>query len=153
MKCGGIMDDFEKLNQIIHSFRDVNRAIFHTLYAESSKLEVTGIQAFAMGIIKKKPNISLGKLSELSRVSNSTMSGIVDRLVRAKWVVRERSESDRRTLTMKLTDKGEEKYNEAYELLMRRLSDTIKLSDKDANMLLNLHQEILIMLQNTGDEK
>jgi MarR family transcriptional regulator, organic hydroperoxide resistance regulator len=49
---------------------------------------------------------TLGGLSDHLNCSRGNVTGIVDRLERDGWLVRERSSEDRRVITVRLTDKG-----------------------------------------------
>ncbi len=49
---------------------------------------------------------TLGGLSEHLNCSRGNVTGIVDRLERDGWLLRERSNEDRRVITVKLTEKG-----------------------------------------------
>lgn len=51
---------------------------------------------------------TLGGLSDHLNCSRGNVTGIVDRLERDGWLVRERSSEDRRVITVKLTEKGEQ---------------------------------------------
>jgi DNA-binding MarR family transcriptional regulator len=52
-------------------------------------------------------DLSLSELSEKMSARNSTITGIVDRMERDGLVVRERSQSDRRVVLIRATDKGQ----------------------------------------------
>ena len=147
------MDDREKIHRIMRSFRKINRALYQLLRQEASALDLTVAQILALRALEKKPNIGLGELAEWLQVSNSTMSGIVERLVKAGLIIREHSEADRRTLTMRLTPKGEAKQQEAFgdhSLLVNRLSGLLEIPEKDLEHLLQVHQQILEILQRKG---
>lgn len=51
-------------------------------------------------------SVTLGTLSEHLGCSRGNVTGIVDRLERDGWLVRERSTEDRRVITVALTEKG-----------------------------------------------
>jgi len=53
-------------------------------------------------------NMTLGGLSEQLNCSRGNVTGIVDRLERDQWLKRERSTDDRRVITVRLTDKGDQ---------------------------------------------
>jgi MarR family transcriptional regulator, organic hydroperoxide resistance regulator len=53
-------------------------------------------------------NVTLGGLSEQLNCSRGNVTGIVDRLERDEWLKRERSTDDRRVITVRLTEKGEQ---------------------------------------------
>lgn len=51
-------------------------------------------------------DVTLGGLSEQLNCSRGNVTGIVDRLERDEWLMRERSTDDRRVITVRLTEKG-----------------------------------------------
>lgn len=59
---------------------------------------------------------TLGSLSEELDCSRGNITGIVDRLERDEWLRRERSQEDRRVVTVRLTKKGEKIHEIAAEL-------------------------------------
>ncbi|GGH83302.1 DNA-binding MarR family transcriptional regulator [Pullulanibacillus pueri] len=145
------MDGFERIKVITRSFRELYHALW--LLGQVEELDITGIQLFVLSAVAKEPNLSLGELAEMMQTNNSTMSGIVDRLVKADLIVRERSEKDRRTLTMRITPLGEEKRKQAKKYVQERLSGLANMKDEDISLLLKLHQDILDKIHLEGDGK
>lgn len=84
------------------------------LYTESRRLTkgmasqygLTGPQLTVVKLLESIGDISLSSLSERIRAQNSTVTGIIDRMEREGLVKRERSQSDRRVVFIRLTDKG-----------------------------------------------
>ena len=133
----------------------LNRALYQLLREEADLLDSTVVQLLVLRMLSKKPNIGLSELAEALQLGNSTMSGVVDRLVSGGLVVRERSMSDRRLLTMRLTPEGKKKQKEAFEdgsFIMKRLSRVLEIPEEDLNNLFQLHEQILEKLGNEGDE-
>ncbi|NAW44988.1 MarR family transcriptional regulator, partial [Salmonella sp. gx-f4] len=75
--------------------------------------------------IQNHPNIGLSELAENMRLTNSTVSGVIDRLVNQKLVDRVTSSHDRRAVTLRLTQEGEDKLNKLFgsdSLLIEKLN-------------------------------
>jgi DNA-binding MarR family transcriptional regulator len=68
---------------------------------------LTGPQVSALKILEAVGDLSLTELSERMSARNSTITGIVDRMERDGLVVRERSQTDRRVVIIRATDKGQ----------------------------------------------
>lgn len=81
----------------------VKMAMFRV--AESYGL--TPVQLFALYAIFHG-NTTMGRVAERLHCDASNVTGIVDRLVNQKLVVRSENETDRRTKTLELTAKGRE---------------------------------------------
>jgi DNA-binding MarR family transcriptional regulator len=85
------------------------------LYTESRRVTktearehgLTGPQISALKILEAMGDLSLTELSEKMSARNSTITGIVDRMERDGLVVRERSQSDRRVVLIRSTEKGQ----------------------------------------------
>src|SRR3954471_4143028 len=84
------------------------------LYTESRRLtkelarraDLTGPQLTVVKMLEQIGDLSLSELSERIRAQNSTVTGIIDRMVRENLVTRERSKEDRRVVYIRLTPKG-----------------------------------------------
>ncbi|HET7657363.1 MAG TPA: MarR family transcriptional regulator [Bacillales bacterium] len=147
--------DLEKAQQVVRSFRKVNKALYRLLREEAEVLDATVVQILVLRVLSQNPNIGLNELAERLQLGNSTMSGVVDRLVSAGLVVRERSHEDRRSLTMRLTNEGKAKQNEAFgddSFLVERLSRILEIPGEDLEHLLRIHDQILEKWRQ-GDDK
>lgn len=67
------------------------------------ELGLTAPQGMVIGALSKLGQIKISELSERLALSNSTVSGIVDRLEKMSFVERVRSEEDRRVVYVKLS--------------------------------------------------
>ena len=70
------------------------------------KYGITGPQLGALRFVALTPGISMRQLSEKLYLHVSTVSGIVDRLVKRGYVERERSDEDRRIVRLDVTAAG-----------------------------------------------
>jgi DNA-binding MarR family transcriptional regulator len=85
------------------------------LYTESRRITkglagrygLTGPQLAVIKMLEPVGKLSLSELSALIRARNSTVTGIIDRMEREGWVVRRRSDHDRRVINIELTPKGQ----------------------------------------------
>lgn len=74
---------------------------------EDCKVKITIPQSLVISALMKHGKMKISELSERIYLSNSTVSGIVDRLEKQQLVIRERSNEDRRIVYVKLTPKFE----------------------------------------------
>jgi DNA-binding MarR family transcriptional regulator len=68
----------------------------------------TSSQCYTLIEILKAVSLTMNELSEKMNLDTSTMTRVIDKLVRDGFVERDRYESDRRVVVVKLTDKGYE---------------------------------------------
>jgi len=76
--------------------------------ASGRSLGLTGPQVTALKLLEGIGQLSLSDLSERMSAKNSTITGIVDRMVQGGLVERQRSEDDRRVVLIALTDRGKQ---------------------------------------------
>lgn len=96
---------------------------------DSCCFEVTLAQCHALVEIGRAENISLKDLANLIGLDISTMSRTVDSLVKKEFVFRASSETDRRSIDIKLTEKGltlfediESKMNDKFKNIFNQIS-------------------------------
>ncbi len=105
------------------------RRIMHFVDAYSKKLAVeyhiTGPQLICLYSIVKEGPLTLSDLSRRVSLSMSTVNGIVDRLDYKGLAVRERTESDRRKVSITATDAGRKLASQAPLPLQDRLARAV----------------------------
>jgi MarR family transcriptional regulator, organic hydroperoxide resistance regulator len=146
----------EKTQQIMHSFRKVTWALYHLLREEAAVHQTTVVQLSVLRVLSKRPQMSLSELAKELLLSNSTMSGVIDRLVAGGLVNRDRAKDDRRSIVLKLTELGKEKQREAFgehSSLAKKLSKILEIPEDDLQHLLRTHELIVEKLNQNEGEK
>ncbi|HJV47465.1 MAG TPA: MarR family transcriptional regulator [Bacillota bacterium] len=129
-----------------------NNQLYFTLVArELDKCGITIPQALVLGEIRDKPK-TIGELSKALDLSNSTISGIVDRLERNQIVIRERDKEDRRVVFVSLSRNVHELENQYPVLQQDYLAILIgslisDLGDEELSQLLSSLQLIQSFLE------
>ncbi len=93
-------------NKIINIILDNMQKFFYPEEWLEIDLKLSKSELLAMLIVDRYGEVTMSKISEKINVSMSTATGIIDRLVKKKYLERGRSESDRRVVLIKLTEKG-----------------------------------------------
>ena len=92
---------------------------------------------------RSKPSV----IAKSVHLSHATVTSIVDRLEKSAMVTRERSEDDRRSVEIVLTEKGRECIQNAPELLQEDfLVSFSKLEPWEQNLLISSVQRIAVMM-------
>jgi DNA-binding MarR family transcriptional regulator len=115
----------EKLGrEIMYSVFRMQKALYRLVREDAARVGITEVQLMILYTLLKKENIRLNDLAEKLNLSNSNVSGTVERLVSAGLVARETSKEDRRAVILSLTDKGRRTIKEAFNhesVLLQRL--------------------------------
>ncbi|NUK31409.1 MarR family transcriptional regulator [Parageobacillus sp. VR-IP] len=118
--------------EIMYSVFRMQKALYRLVREDAARVGITEVQLMILYTLLKKENIRLNDLAEKLNLSNSNVSGTVDRLVSAGLVVRETSKQDRRAVVLSLTDRGRQAIQEAFnhESVLRkrlkRIEETFK---------------------------
>jgi DNA-binding MarR family transcriptional regulator len=94
------------ISRIVNSVRRIRNAINCYSKELMKTVGLSGPQLGLLIVVKRHPQVSLGEVSEKMFLHASTVSGIVDRLEAAGYLARRRDSEDRRTVHLRLTDKG-----------------------------------------------
>ena len=95
---------------------------------DNVKPGLTTSQLMVLLILQDKEDtpLSVGELAEQLSVSLPSVSGIVDRLYKEKFVERKRSRDDRRMVLVKLTDVGKKTITKLLNAFEKLLLDVLK---------------------------
>lgn len=137
------MADREQVSLIFRSFREVNQALHHAIWKEAEALGLTPIQFFVLKTLCVSPRLRLSELADAIHIGSSAASGIVDRMVKMGTIRRERSETDRRSITLMLTEKGEELLKRANETSLDRMAPLLDLKEEEVSEMIRIHQHIV----------
>lgn len=86
----------------------------------AQSVELTAPQLRVLQIIAGRENCTAKAISQQMRVSQATVTSLVDKLVRKGMAVREKSLSDRRQTNISVTEKGRQAIADAPDPLQQR---------------------------------
>ncbi|MBB4823379.1 DNA-binding MarR family transcriptional regulator [Sporosarcina luteola] len=141
-------------SDILNSFSDINQMLFKLAKKDAESNGLTVPQLKALYKISSHPDIGLVELAESLKLTNSTVSGVVDRLVQQGLIERQVPPHDRRSVTIRLSATGEEKLLAIVadeSMLVKKLRIIEQLPEEELGQLLLIHQHILDIL--TSEEQ
>jgi DNA-binding MarR family transcriptional regulator len=140
---------FEFNNALLDSFSEINKAIYRLMKKEADRCGITVVQLKALFQIFSSPDIGLGELAEKLRLTNSTVSGVIDRLVHSGLVERVIPPENRRSISIHLTAKGQKLLQDLTSensIFIQTLNNLMGLPKENINQLLRLHKLVLSKL-------
>ncbi|MCI5106669.1 MAG: MarR family transcriptional regulator [Pseudomonadales bacterium] len=143
------------LDQMLISVRRIMRAAdLHSNFIKRTS-GLTSPQLLLLKAIKKSENASIGQLSEAICLSQATATTILDRLERAGFARRVRSEVDKRKVHVELTETGKAILEDAPPPLQPQFIDQFsELKEYDQTALLSSLQRIAdLMDQEESDSE
>jgi len=95
----------DKKKQAAELIIETKRKLAHCMGHKMGEKGMTLTQAIIVGHLFHKKQMKISEISAILGLSNSTVSGVVDRLEKIGAVVRARSEKDRRVVYVKVDDR------------------------------------------------
>jgi DNA-binding MarR family transcriptional regulator len=134
------------LRRIIKSLQDYSQKV-------SSHFGITGPQLWVVKTIYENGGLSLGELSKRMYLNPSTITGVVDRLEKRRYVLRDRSEKDRRVVKVQLTPKGNRLAKRAPKPIQGKMIYGLRKLKKDELFLIYRSVEKLVEIMEAEDVK
>lgn len=89
----------DTVKRIVRNFQMLERD-------QVKRLGFTMSQSYCLIELLQNESLTMQELSSKMNLSTSTMTRVVDKLVRDKYIVRQRSQQDRRVVEVSLSEKG-----------------------------------------------
>lgn len=120
------MEEVSKAVAVVQLMKKVMAKIKQEIGSHFKEMNLTGPQGMLMGTLAHHGEMKVSELSEKLGLSNSTVSGILDRLENQGLVERTRSKEDRRVVYIKVTHefrKHSEKHFEEINKVVEKMMD------------------------------
>lgn len=111
-------------------------------------------EIFSILYLDKRKEVTITELVEYINVPMSTATGIVDRLVRKGYIARERSDTDRRIVVLRLTEEGFKLIKNLKDMIYKYLDMILTgLTDEEKQFLGRIALKIVNNLENHLEPK
>lgn len=117
------MEEVSKGVRIVQVMKKVMSAIKQKMQNHFKEMNLTGPQGMLIGTLSHYGEMKISDLSEKLGLSNSTVSGIIDRLEVQGLVERIRSKEDRRVVYIKVTEKCKQDSQERFEVINKLIEE------------------------------
>lgn len=129
-------------------FRDIHKHLVEYTKGYIKEIGLTMPSFFVLWHVTKYEPVNISYLHKKTYMANSTLTIIIDKLVKESLVKRYRSPEDRRMVLIELTDKGNDKLCEMLEIRQKFLEEALSNLDESAQQqLINLLKPILNNLE------
>lgn len=142
------------LDRLSDLFFENLRKIFYPEDWIDIDLSFSKSELFAMLLVERRQEVIMSRIAEYLNVSMSTATGIVERLVQGGYLERERSESDRRIVVVRLTDKGKTLITEVKEVIFTYIRVIAEaLTEEEQELLRRIFLKIMEVISRTNKEE
>ncbi|MGC7872822.1 MarR family transcriptional regulator [Desulfosporosinus sp. SYSU MS00001] len=120
-----MMENPNQSYQIAKLFQEIMILFRHNKGNVFEESGITMPQMMVMGILGKEKTLKITELSGKLSLSNSTVSGIIDRLENMGLVERKRSEEDRRVVYVSVSPKFAEIHQRLHQQIVKKISGAL----------------------------
>ncbi|MBW4801235.1 MarR family winged helix-turn-helix transcriptional regulator [Loigolactobacillus coryniformis] len=136
-----------QIKDLIFSLRSLRKETRRIFAYQAKKQQLTETWIIALGALTSKDPSSLEELAQALRLSNSTTSGIVDRMIAEGLVTKARAEDNKRRINIRPTQKGRQKYAATYTDFWEKLAPLETIERADLTNLLATQAKLLAKLE------
>lgn len=134
--------------QVLIAIRRMIRAIDLHSRMLLQRHGLTGPQLVVLKTLFESGEVAIGELARCVHVSQATVTGVIERLVKRELVARRRCDLDKRRMLVRTTPKAEELLQTAPSLLQDQfVREFGKLHDWEKSLILSSVQRIVAMME------
>ena len=119
------MDTINESIEVARLFQDVMHLFKHNMKKFLGDSGISAPQGMVIGLLSKNKKMKITELSSKLCLSNSTVSGIIDRLEAQKMVVRERSQEDKRVVYVTISPNFEDMHKVFHKQIEKNIENII----------------------------
>ncbi|QOQ56616.1 MarR family winged helix-turn-helix transcriptional regulator [Bacillus amyloliquefaciens] len=147
----------EKVKQLIQRYSDVYLHVLKkidSIIAEKVNKELTLDQYYILRYIMLNPDCKSIELAAVCHVNKSAITSMTNRLHEKGYIKRERSQSDRRSILLNVTEKGTEVFHRVEQRIEDLVRSYIMYFDEDeAEMFVNTYEKLYRLMMTEEDQQ
>lgn len=124
----GLIADVDRVLELARTF-SVRRTLRDPIAVAVEELHLTPGQVHSIFSLGNEGELTMGALARAVGVTEKTMTGVVDRMVRSSYVERFRDPQDRRVVRVKLTRRGQAIHRKLDGLVRKKVTAMLRLID------------------------
>ncbi|MBK1809670.1 MarR family transcriptional regulator [Clostridium sp. YIM B02505] len=115
------MDEVNRGVELVRKLKNIGKLIKRSMGNHFEEMGLTQSQGMLIGVLCHQGDMKISDLSEKLGLSNSTVSGIIDRLEKQGLVERKRSKEDKRIVFVNVTEEFLKNFKENFSKVERKL--------------------------------
>jgi MarR family transcriptional regulator, organic hydroperoxide resistance regulator len=125
------VEAINKSIQVVRTLKQVMDIIKQNTECQFKEMGMTRPQGMLMGTLAHHGKMKISDLSEKLELSNSTVSGILDRLEKHNLIVRTRSENDRRVVFVEVSPESKKIFEQRLGEIEREIAGKLSKADTE----------------------
>lgn len=140
--------DKKLISDFINTTHEIQRLTEKQSSIRYDKKVVSKLQFFALKIIYKEKEITVGELAEILTMSSGSIAQLIERLMEKGWITKEVDKEDKRIFHLLLTKKGEKEISKMEEIFQQKIASLLSLMpEHDLKQMLTIFKNLLEKLK------
>ncbi len=119
------MEAINESIEVARLFQEVMGLFRHSMKKVINETGMSMPQGMIMGLLGHNKKMKVTELSKHLSLSNSTVSGLIDKLEAQEMVIRERSKEDKRVVYVSISPKFEELYKNFHKEIEKNIENIL----------------------------
>jgi DNA-binding MarR family transcriptional regulator len=129
--------------RVFYAMEEIGRLTQSFSNVPEMSVEMTHSQMLVTGVLGAGSK-TMSELSQMTGMSASALTGVIDRLLDKKLVERDRDENDRRLVRIKLSEEGGKIVSEMHELIRIKTAKFFeRMSPEDRTNFVNIIEKVV----------
>ena len=111
--------------EVAKLFQEIMQLFKHNMSKGLCDTGISAPQGMVLGLLSKRKKLKITELGNELCLSNSTVSGIIDRLEKQEMVVRERSIDDKRVVYVSISPNFEDMHKNFHKLIEKNIQNVM----------------------------
>lgn len=142
-EVGNSVDELGNGILVFKAIKKVMQSFKNSMEHQFSDFDLTGPQGMLVGTLMHYDKMKISDLSEKLALSNSTVSGILDRLEKQGLIERIRSKDDRRVVYVSVTPEFRKDAKEKYRDVQQKFEEMLRKATPEENEIIRKGFETL----------
>ena len=134
-------------DSVVLSLRKIIQVIDMNSKKLVKRVGLTGPQLVILQEISRFEEVTAGEIARAVSLSQATVTGILDRMEKRGLIARQRSDSDKRRIMVRITETGKKILEEAPPLMQEAFVERFSnLQEWEQNMILSALQHLVVLM-------
>ena len=144
--------DISNLEETMFDFLDRFRILFSQELWENVLLNCTKNELFVLMWLYKNSDVNMSSIAQYLNIPLNTVTGIVGRMEKKELLIRERNETDKRVVTIILTESGRHQINLIMKEVLKYGQGVLaELTQEEISLLNTVIGKVVHVLQNAAE--
>ncbi len=142
------MSKQQYIDQLFNTMGQLRKLLETQTQESHEEKSATIMQYSALMFLKSNKSATVGELASQLKLSKSSATQLIERLVKASWVDRINDQDDRRIVRIAITSAGEQRIVDLKKRFMEKMGKILsKIPDEDLKELIRIHTNLIETIQ------